>query len=87
MVSSSANITAPPYRYYYFKEQAICSNRILIYKVHQFQIEKKTCDESLRCLIDLLTIWQFISHVSNFISNTINSKVIPKLSKLGVIDG
>jgi len=26
-------------------------------------------------------MWQFISHVSNFISNTINSEVIPELSR------
>lgn len=51
----------------------------------KFLTEKKY-DGFLRCLTDLLTMWQFISHVSNFISNTINSEVIPQLSKSCVTD-
>lgn len=59
----------------------------LIYKAYEVSDWKKKYDEFLRCLPDLLTIWQFISHVSNFISNTINSEVIPDLSKFCVTDG
>lgn len=52
----------------------------------KFLSEKKRDDEFLRCLTDLFAMWQLISHVSNFISNTINSEVILKLSKSCVTD-
>lgn len=59
--------------------------RYLIYRAYEVSDQKKY-DGSLRCLSDLLAVGRFISHVSNFISNTINSEVTPELSQLGVTD-